>query len=284
MSLALVLGGGGVTGIAWETGLLVGLRDHGVDLTAAALIVGTSAGSVVGAQIATGVALDELYARQTSPPDPVLERAPAVDLAALARMLGGGPPPTAPLSPELCARIGRAALAAATVPEAERIAVIGARLPHHAWPERPLLITAIDAADGRFVTWDKDAGVPLTLAVASSCAVPLVYPPITIDGRRYIDGGVRSATNADLAVGYALVVVIAPLAGLSAGGGVLATEAADLRAGGSVVELLWPDDAARAALGANPLDPARRVAAAEAGRAQAATVAERVRGALGSKV
>lgn len=277
---ALVLGGGGVTGIAWETGLLHGLRGAGVDLTGADLLVGTSAGSVVGAQLATGLLPDALYERQITPPDPAIERAPAVDPSALLKLFANCPPQTAPLSPEVCAQIGQAALAAPTEPEEPRLTVIGARLPRQEWTDRKLLITTIDAADGRFVTWDKDSGVPLVQAVASSCAVPVVYPPMTIDGRRYIDGGIRSGTNADLAAGYPLVVVIAPMAGTPATRVVLDYEARGLRAGGSRVEMIWPDAAARSAIGFNPLDPARRVGAAEAGRAQAAAVVERLRAAL----
>src|ERR1700677_148088 len=63
----LVLGGGGVAGIAWITGLLAGLADAGHDVTGVDLIVGTSAGSTVGAQLGSGVSLEELYARQTEP-------------------------------------------------------------------------------------------------------------------------------------------------------------------------------------------------------------------------
>ncbi len=280
---ALVLGGGGVTGIAWETGLLHGLREAGVDLVGADLIVGTSAGSVVGAQLATGPLPDALYERQTTPPDPAVERPPAVDLAALMKLFADRPPPTAPLAPEVCAQIGRAALAAPTEPEESRLAAIGARLSLQEWTDRRLLITAIDAEDGRFVTWDNDSGVPLVPAVASSCAVPVVYPPITIDGRRYIDGGVRSGTNADLAAGYPLVMVIAPMAGTPATQAVLDSEANSLRVGGSRVEMVSPDADARTAIGPNPLDPARRVGSAEAGRAQAASVAERLRAALAGR-
>lgn len=277
---ALVLGGGGVTGIAWETGLLHGLREQGVDLTDADLIVGTSAGSVVGAQLATGLAPSTLYARQTTPPDPTVERAPAIDLSALLRVFADQPPMTGPLPPEVCARIGQMALAAPTEPEESRLAAIGARLPVQEWSERKLLITSIDAADGRFVAWDNHSGVPLLLAVASSCAVPMIYPPITIKGRRYIDGGIRSGTNADLASGYPLVIVIAPMAGTPATQAVLDAEAAGLRAGGSRVEMIWPDDTARTAIGLNPLDPARRVASAEAGHAQANALVGQLRQAL----
>lgn len=280
---ALVLGGGGVTGIAWETGLLHGLREQGVDLTDAELIVGTSAGSVVGAQLATGLAPSALYARQTTAPDPAIERAPTIDLSALMGAFADQPPATGPLPPEVCARIGQMALAAPTEPEESRLAAISARLPIQEWSERKLLITTIDAADGRFVVWDKASGVPLLLAVASSCAVPIIYPPITIDGRRYIDGGIRSGTNADLACGYPLVVIIAPMAGTPATQGVLDAEAAKLRAGGSRVEVIWPDNAARMAIGLNPLDPAQRVASAEAGRAQAGAYVGQLRAALAER-
>ncbi|MGH3899114.1 MAG: patatin-like phospholipase family protein, partial [Pseudonocardiaceae bacterium] len=68
--LALVLGSGGITGIAWELGMLAGLAEHGVDLCDADLVVGTSAGSVVGALITSGNDLEELYASQLAPPDP----------------------------------------------------------------------------------------------------------------------------------------------------------------------------------------------------------------------
>ena len=280
---ALVLGGGGVTGIAWETGVLHGLREQGVDLTDADLIVGTSAGSVVGAQLATGLTPSTLYARQTTPPDPAIERAPTVDLSALMRAFADRPPTTGPLRPEVCAQIGQLALGARSEPEESRLAAISTRLPIQEWSERRLLITAIDAADGRFVVWDNDSDVPLLLAVASSCAVPMIYPPITIGGRRYIDGGIRSGTNADLAADYPLVIVIAPMAGTPATQAVLDAEAAGLRAGGSQVEIISPDAAARTAIGQNPLDPARRVASAEAGRAQADAHVGRVRAALAER-
>jgi len=256
MAYALVLGGGGVAAIGWETGLLKGLRDAGADISAADLIVGTSAGSVVGAQIATDCDLDDLYARQLQPPDPAFERLPAVGVAALGRVLApflrGGP-----MTQETLARIGALALQAATEDESGRLATIRARLPIHTWPDRRLLITGVDAASGAFVTWDRASDVPLPLAVAASCAVPVLYPPITIHGRRYIDGGTRSSTNADLARDFP-------------------------RSQGSRVELILPDAATLAAMGANPFDPVRRAAAAQAGLAQAASCAAAVSAALSS--
>lgn len=273
MRFALVLGGGGITGIGWETGLLHGLYGHGIDLTGAETIIGTSAGSVVGAQLATVGDTAALYARQIVAPDPATERPAGLDLRAFARLLGGQALPDGPIPQEARARLGQAALAATTAPEEERLATFRARLPLHEWPTRALRLTAVDAEDGRFVVWDRAAGVPLVAAVASSCAVPLVYPPTTIGARRYIDGGMRSGTNADLALGYPLVVILAPMAGIVAARGALNAELAALQAEGSRVIALWPDADALAAVGPNPLDPARRVAAAEAGYAQATSAA-----------
>jgi NTE family protein len=280
MTYALVLGGGGVTGVAWETGLLKGLLDAGVDLTGADLVVGTSAGSVVGSQVAAGVSLDELYHRQLVATG-AHERAP--DLGRLLEFFAARPaegPPAKPLSREMLAWIGGQARAASTkVSEAGRLQVIKARLPVHDWPDRRLLVTAIDTADGSFVAWERAAGVPLPLAVASSCAVPWVYPPVTIKGRRYMDGGVRSATNADLAAGYDRVVIVAPTGGVMHAQ--LDHEVTELRDGGSAVEVIVPDEAASEAIGPNPLDPGRRTAAAEAGLAQAATAAGALARSLG---
>jgi NTE family protein len=173
------------------------------------------------------------------------------------------------------ARLGRAALNARTVPESERRGVIRNLLPSDAWPEGRLLITAVDAETGELKVFDRDSGVPLSEAVAASCAVPLVWPPITIGGRRYIDGGIRSITNADLAAGCDRVVVLAPVTFALRASTRVSTQLASL--GSSVRSVvISPDSAARKAIGGNVLDPARRVASARAGYAQSAGVAESV--------
>jgi NTE family protein len=269
---ALVLGGGGITGIAWELGMLSGLREHGVDLTGADLIVGTSAGAVVGAQLATGVDPEERYSAQLAPLDG--EVAAALGHGAILRlglaMIGRRDPQ------RVRARIGRFARRTRAVPEAERIAVIGRRLPVHQWPERDLRVTAVDADTGEFVVFDRTAGVPLVDAVAASCAVPGVWPPVSTGGRRFIDGGVRSPANADLAAGCSRVVVLAPI--VRALGPMIGVndQVAALRAGGALVALVSPDAAAVAAIGRNPLDPAHRAAAARAGRAQSASAVDEI--------
>jgi NTE family protein len=267
----LVLGGGGVTGIAWMTGLLAGLAEAGIDLSEADVVVGTSAGSVVGAQILSGPTLEDLYAAQLT--DPTGELAARMGATAMLRFI------TAALWPgdeqRARARLGRAALKARTVPEAERRAVIERRLPSAEWPERSLLITSVDAETGELRVFDRDSGVPLPEAVAASCAVPLVWPPITIGGRRYMDGGVRSATNADLATGCDRVVVLAPITYALRRSTRIASQLASLGAAVRSV-VVSPDAQARKAIGGNVLDPAHRVASARAGHAQSAAVAESV--------
>ena len=275
MKTALVLGGGGLAGIAWETGLLKGLREHGVDLTGADLIIGTSAGSVVGTQIATGCDLDELFARQVRPHDASLEQSPGADMNALMAAFAPLRQPGMP-TPELMAQVGAIALEAETPSEESRIATISARLPVQEWPERALRITTVDALSGEFVVWDKLAGVPLPLAVASSCAVPIVYPPTTIHSRRYMDGGVRSATNADLATGYERVVVLAVTPDMPGASAPLEREVELLRASGSRVVCITPDAGAQQAIFPDVLNPARRAPSAQAGLAQGAAMAAEV--------
>ncbi|GAA0813842.1 patatin-like phospholipase family protein [Spirilliplanes yamanashiensis] len=267
---ALVLGGGGVTGVAWEIGLLHGLAEHGVDLTGADTLIGTSAGSVVAAQIGSGTPLPEMFAQQTEPP--AAERRAEIGAAVLARFVIASAIP----GPRHRGRawLGRAALRAKTVPESERRAVIAHRVPQQRWPDRRLLVTAVDAGSGEPVVFDRDSGVPLTDAVGASCAVPIVWPPVTIGDRRYLDGGMRTVANVDLAAGADRVVVIAPLSRALRRSDRPQAQAAAL---GVPSIVLTPDPPALAAIGRNVLDPANRVASAHAGRAQAARVADRVR-------
>src|SRR5262249_32647760 len=104
-------------------------------------------------------------------------------------------------TPKGRARIGAVALAGGTVAEGDRRGGVEGRRPVREWPRRRLLVTAVDAGSGEFVVFDRDSGVGVVDAVGASCAVPGVWPPVTINGRRYVDGGVRSAANVDLAAG-----------------------------------------------------------------------------------
>jgi NTE family protein len=174
-------------------------------------------------------------------------------------------------TPEQVTRqVGAYALDAQTVPEAERRAVISGRLPSHDWPVRRLRLTAVDVATGDLMVFDAGSGASLVDAVAASAAVPGVWPPVTIGGARYMDGGVRSADNADLAAGFGRITVISPLGFDSPLPSPLQLRdvAARLRAEGSQVVVIQPDAASAAAIGTNALDPATRTPAALAGREQ----------------
>jgi NTE family protein len=280
MKRALVLGGGGLVGIAWEMGVVAGLAEAGVDLRDADLIVGTSAGSVVGAHLAHG-------------------RDPAtLEESAAARPLGSFPPDVATITAvfqlwasfgemtqDACAQVGRLALAAKTVPEDEWLAGFAAN-DWPGWPEKPLLITAVDCESGAFKAFDRHSGVEIHRAVAASCAVPGMVPPVTIGGRRYTDGGVRSGTSADLAQSIEpdRVLIIAPMGSPGVESGIgeviarqIARETGELEGAGAKVYLIQLDEAAREAVGGNLMDPARAAPAAEAARAHVRRIAPEIR-------
>jgi NTE family protein len=263
---ALVLGGGGVGGIAWITGLLTGLADAGQDVTGAETVVGTSAGANVAAQLGGALSLEELYARQVEPELMVDEITADLDPEAFGSRLADLSRDADSVT-EVRRAVGRFALEASTPPEPRRRQVIEARLPSHEWPACVLRIVVVDAESGQPRVLDKTSGASLVDAVMASSAVPGVWPPVAIDGRRYVDGGVRSGSNADYAAGASRVLVVVPLGSRE----MVPTEKSlgeELRAGGAEVTVLAPDDASASAIGPNPLDPATRRPAAEAGRAQ----------------
>ena len=278
---ALVLGGGGPVGIAWEAGIIKGLLDGGVDATEADLIVGTSAGSVVGTQIASGRSPQDLLAAQAAPSEGAAGGRAGVDVGALRELFQKWAGATE-LTEALRAEIGALALAARTASEEVWINSFKRTLGPSGWPDRPLLITGVDTASGQFATWDRDSGVPIELAVAASCAVPGIFPPVTIDGSRYMDGGARSGTSADLASGHRVVLIIAPMGARPEGTGRIMRQCLDaevdaLRAAGRTVEVVLPDAASLEAFGPNMMDPTRRKEAADAGLRQGSTVARQLR-------
>ncbi|GIF76124.1 patatin [Asanoa siamensis] len=253
--------------------MLAGLAAQGVDLTAADVVVGTSAGSFVGAGVASGVPVEDLYAAQLAPPE---TGTPAkLGWTSVASWVWASATSRDPV--RAAARVGAMALRAPTMPEARRRAVIAARLPTVDWPTgRDLRIVAVDAGSGETTVFTGDSGVDIVDAVGASCAVPGVWPPVTIDGRRYVDGGVRSTTNVDLATGCDRVVLLAPIARAVGRHHRLGRQLATLRRAGAEVVMVTPDPAARRAIGRNVLDPAARAPSARAGRAQAAAEVARV--------
>ncbi len=295
--VALVLGGGGAAGNAWAIGVVAGLAEAGLDITEAAdVVIGTSSGAIVAAQVRSGVPPAELLASLLSP---TVQRRGAERPAAL---------PMATVFERMRA-ISAAATSAADLHRAmgafglecdsilgptagQHRAVVAARLPRQEWPARPMIVVAIDAHTGDLATFDRDSGVDLVDAVTASTARPGSSPTISINGTRYINGGVRSAENADLASGYANVVVLSPFGGrrrtLPEGqfeglrrpqewGMDLEGQVGALRQQGSRVEVITPDADSRIAMGTNQMEPATRIPAARAGFAQGRQEAARVR-------
>jgi NTE family protein len=284
---ALVLGGGGSAGNAWLIGIIAGLYEFGLDVTEPDLVIGTSAGSTAAAQIAGATPMELLAEVLAAVPRPTT---------------GHAAPRRGPVQPRLTANhleAMRATIAAAedaadmrrrmgvaltadpashSTAQAQWRTIVAARFPARLWPQRRTLITAVDARAGEPVVFDRHSGVDLVDAVAASCAGGFAY---AIGGRPYIDGGYRSnADNADLAAGYAGVLVLSPLGGKSwtpvDWGMHLANQVDDLRSGGSSVETIFPDANSRAAFGDNLMDPSTRPPAARAGFAQGGALAEQL--------
>jgi NTE family protein len=271
MDTALVLGAGGITGIAWHLGLLTGLRDAGVDLTTAGLVVGTSAGSIAAAVVAGDIDLADAVRMeaQMGESDPPIQPDWERGSRAYAVLTDESRDPA-----DIRAEVGELALAADVVAEGAYVALLTRRLPLFEWPARKLLITAVEATTGTPVVWDRSSGVPLDRAVAASCAVPCIFPPVTVGGSRYMDGGVRSGTNADLAAEASRIVVLAPLAPVRMRGA--PTAEIDALRRHSKVALIAPDEEALEALGPNVFDATRWEPAIEAAIAQGRRAAPEV--------
>jgi NTE family protein len=201
---ALVLGGGGAVGVGWQTGLITGLRACGVDLAKAEAIVGTSAGALVGALLASGREVTEALSSLGRLGPHIAPRSLAAGNAAFlsaVREASHGTDPRHALK-----AIGRAALEATTLGEDAYLGLFDT-LVGTAWPPG-FRCPAIDADTGELVVWNEGSGVPLRAAVASSCALPMLFPAVTIDGRRYMDGGLLSRLNASATPQTDVVVVL----------------------------------------------------------------------------
>lgn len=294
--VALVVGAGGSAGNAWAIGVIAGLAEAGLDLTEAAdLVVGTSSGATVAAWVRSGIPPAELFASVLAEParpvGPNREGPPSLPMATVfERMRAIGAAATS--AAELRRAMGAFGLESDAIvgPAAgQRRALVAARLPRHEWPDRPMIVVAVDAHTGELAAFDRESGVDLVDAVTASTALPGGAPTVSINGTHYINGGVRSAENADLASGYANVAVLAPFGGRSGTlpegqfeglrrfpGADLASQVEALREQGSRVEVITPDAESRDAMGINQMDPATRVPSARAGFAQGRQEATRV--------
>jgi NTE family protein len=288
---ALVLGGGGSAGNAWLIGVIAGLFDAKLDVTQADLIIGTSAGSTAAAQITsaspTQLLADILSAAPQQRTGPVGSDGGRVPIGPVADHMRRTSEIIAAAADaaDMRRRMGAAALEMDATSDGSGQtrwrATVAARLPSQCWPERTVLITAVDAHTGEPVAFDRHSGVDLVDAVAASCANGFGVPPYGIGDSRYIDGGYRrSSENADLAAGYARVLVLSPLGGRTRHrlewGMDLAAQVDELRARGSNVETILPDGNSLSAFGDNMMDLSTRPPAARAGYDQGRALAEQI--------
>jgi len=284
---ALVLGGGGSTGNAWLIGVLAGLFDAGLDVTKADLTIGTSAGSTAAAQMAGATPTELLAAVLAAVPHQLngptgsdqgrVPTGPAVDhLERTNRIIASAEDPA-----DMRRRMGAAALEMEAVADgswqAQWRTTVASRLPSQHWPDRTVLITAVDAHTGEPVVFDRHSGVDLADAVAASCASGLPY---RIGDNQYIDGGYRRNENADLAAGHGRVLVLSPFGGRTRHpldwGMQLATQVDELRAGGSSVETICPESSSEHMFGAHAMDPSMRPAATRAGHEQGESLGDQL--------
>lgn len=266
MTRALVLGGGGVTGIAWEAGVLDALADSGVDVASAELVIGTSAGSIVGALLAGGH-LDAAGLATTLVGG--LRGIGTADLRALGGLAAGQF--TRDREAQV-RRFGRSRHVSSGLTEDEFVERAAGHLVGQPWPAR-LVVTAVDAASGRPVAFDASCGFDLGRVVAASCAVPGVFPAVHLGGVPHLDGGVHTPANAHLAATADRIIALAPFHRTHPHRRP-DTQLAQLDARWL---LLHPDAPSQRALGRDPLSETRKWAARDAGRRQGAAVAERAR-------
>lgn len=277
----MVLAGGGYAASAWELGLITGMADAGLDVRNADLFVGTSSGSRVALHLASADAHEDAFQRRIQPGPPSSERPPAPDWVRLredvarAKQAGGGPA-------EILRRIGALALTAASGKSgSSRREIVAAQLPMERWPEKRVLIATINADTGERRAFDRDSGIDLVDAVIASTA-SLGAPPILFQGEHYIDGGFYCTDNADLALGFDRVMILAlkrppeiPSMSVSS----LDETVKILRDSGASVEVIQPDEIALTALAAagGVLNPGISAPAAQAGRLQGGRiVSERI--------
>lgn len=283
VSFALVLGGGGTVGVAWEAGVLAGLADAGVDPAAAAVIVGSSAGSVVGTHVRQGRSVDRLVANQREPDggagaEPMTtDLTPLIEIFAVLRE-------AKERTPEVLQEVGRRAIAADTGPESAWIGRFERIVGGGEWPDGDLRITAVDCTTGLRRVWTAGDGVDLARAVASSCAIPGVFPPVTVDGSRYTDGGLWSSSNLDVVLDSDVdaAIFVGPLrVGDPSAVRALERESELLASTGRRVEAIVPGEGFTTEIGAqNLMNPALRNRGVDLGIQDGTAAAARVRALL----
>ena len=261
---AIVLGGGGITGIAWESGIIASLISAGINLAEADTILGTSAGAFVGSALASGYDMEDYYAMQQggNSEEPSISASLMTRLLWIKAFVYGGKKQN-----KIGKSLGRIAQNhPSKVSLDERLAIVRSRLVVKTFPPK-LKVTAIDALSGETHLFDDQSGISLEQAVAASGAVPGVWPSISFNGTTWIDGGMISSTNALLVQNSKKIIILSPLPkrnGFIPG----AFEDAEKLKDHAEVFLFTPDEKSKEAIGANIYDTTNCKACANAGYEQ----------------
>lgn len=271
---ALVLAGGGLFGIGWETGMIRGLEASGLSLSDSNLVIGTSAGAVVGTNLRQDGSMSASYERFTHVDDESTEIGVDFDPVEYMKQLSELRS-TSKNRKQFLQSVGKWAVSAKTVSEDTRLHVIAKRLSGTTWPQQLLAITCVDAATGELEVFTVGSKIPLVQAVAASCAIPGIWPATTINDRKYFDGGLRSTANADLAAGFERILILLPSSTEESRSDIDA-EIRELETLGCDVMLLVPNRASLTTAKGNPLDPACLSPSAKAGYQQGTNMSEMV--------
>ena len=281
MSRALVLGGGGATGVAWLIGVLHGLSNAGVDTYGSDLVIGTSAGSIVGARLADQQEFETMSKDVLNSGGSLASEAMAsIDFMEFMGIAGAWSL-IADNTPDSLLPITAMALQSKTMPEARMRELLGADTAKN-WPTKLFRCTAVDAHSGEFVVLDANSGVSLADAISASICVPGIFAPVLVGGRRLVDGGLYSGTCAELAGGHDSVLIVAPIGSRSDGmdpaaSAQVAREADALRAVGAHVTILLPDNMTNDVIGINRMDSSISEQVMAEGRRQGAALSADLR-------
>jgi NTE family protein len=253
------------------------MADAGIDVRDADLLVGTSAGARVAVDLTSGDALEAIYQRRAQPTGAKPETPAAIDWGRIratvdaARSAGGRPA-------DILRQYGALASEVAIGSVASRRQTVAAQLPTVEWPRQRILIPAVSAESGERRAFDRDSGIDLVDAIMAT-TTSFGAPPVPFDGQHYIDGGYYSSDNADLAIGFERVLILALRSPPQAMRLVPIEDSVQaLRSAGSLVEVIHPDEETMAALSATggQMNPASGRPAAIAGRLQGQRTIDRI--------
>lgn len=265
---ALVLGGGGLIGVAWESGISAGLIAQGADLRSCDAFVGTSAGAITCARLAAGLLPFEPGARVEGAEGANVDPS-RIDMAALGKAFNRWSKiERATIADKR--EIGAVARGLYRDTEASWVqgisAVAGAP---KAWPDKPFFISAVDTESGERVVFDRTQGVELGRAIAASSSVPGIFASVEIDGRLFMDGQVHSSTHADILLTHPgaqkpqEVLILMPTNSRTAPGigghaeREVAAEIEALKMAGVIVRFVTPTSEHADRMGKNLMDPSK---------------------------